>query len=265
MAGLTSMTAREKLAQHLEETVLSGELPPGSKLPSERELAERFGASRPIVREVLSGLVERGLVDVRAGRGAFVRGARPSDAARPLGALFRRQNVTPHHVVVARSMLECEAAALASTHAEADDLEALESALADFDRASGIVEQSLCDVAFHMRIARASRNPVIATMFSAIVVPTFELMLRSLGDSTVAERGLPYHREILDAIRARDAEHARQAMAGHLSVAGRTYGADYMRDLDGLAHGSLRRTLGPGLDLEASLAAALDRIEAGKE
>src|SRR5215213_6954504 len=97
---------RAALADHLEEQILAGNLAVGAKLPSERQLAERFGLSRPLVREALRGLVERRLVEVEPGRGAFVRGAHATDAAHELGLLVRRHPATPRQLVEARTMLE---------------------------------------------------------------------------------------------------------------------------------------------------------------
>ena len=70
------LTGSDVASQH-EAEVLSGGLEPGTKLPSERELALRLGVSRPLVREALRSLVERGLVEISPGRGAFVRLPRP--------------------------------------------------------------------------------------------------------------------------------------------------------------------------------------------
>src|SRR3954464_1804847 len=99
--GNTVLT-RSEVAAKLEADVLSGDLADGAKLPSERELALRLGVSRPLVREALRSLVERGLVVVSPGRGAFVRIASTADAARPLGSHYLRQKITPRHLLEVR-------------------------------------------------------------------------------------------------------------------------------------------------------------------
>lgn len=242
------------MAELLEKEIVSGQFTAGTKLPSERQLAARLSVSRPLVREALRSLVERGLIEVAPGRGAFVRPVRTSDAARPLDALYRRQNVTPRDLMEARMMLEREAAGLAAERAEPQDLEMLERALGRLDRASGLIERARWDVTIHALIARMSRNPVIETMFGSIASLTFELILRSLGDPSVAREGLPYHREIFEAIRAGDLQGAREAMEGHLSVAARLYGKDFDRSLDLVARRELERFLGPSVSLESILA-----------
>jgi GntR family transcriptional repressor for pyruvate dehydrogenase complex len=244
-----ALVTRERLAALLEGRVVSGEFGEGEKLPSERVLAERFGVSRPVVREALRGLAERGLVEVVPGRGAYVRRFRMADAARPLDMLFRRRRPTPRDLVEARRMLECEAACLAATRADEEDLKAMEAALVRFERAGDLLEKVAQDVAFHASIARAAHNPVVETMFASVVNLVAEVMLRSLGDPDVSRAGLPYHREIFEAVRGRDPEKARVAMGEHLLVAERTYGDDYDRPLEDLTG----RRLGYRLDTDAIL------------
>jgi GntR family transcriptional repressor for pyruvate dehydrogenase complex len=246
--------SRDKLADRLEEELVGDGVGPGTKLLSERQLALRFGVSRPLVREALRSLVERGLIEISPGRGAFVRALRISDAARPLDAFYRRQNATPRDLVEARLMLEREAVGLAAERAESDELEAMERVLERFDRTGDLIERARCDIAFHALIARMSHNPVIETMFSSIASLTFELMLRSLSDPAVSREGLPYHREIADAIRDRDPERARKAIEGHLVIARRLYGQDLDQGLDLVARRELERVFGRSVSLGTIIA-----------
>lgn len=256
MTGQTSSTIRTPagLATALEEAILGGRLAPGAKLASEREMAERHGVSRPAVREALRGLVARDLVEVVPGRGAFVRHARSSDAANRMDALLRRYQPTPRDLVEARLMLEGTTAALAAERATAADLEAITAALDAFDAATGLLDQVRYDLGFHLSVAAAAHNPVVATMFGAIASLTAELMLRSLADPLTTPVSLPFHRSILAAIRERDADRAKQAMTAHLEVAARTYGTDFDRSLESVARRELLRLLEPGLGLETLLA-----------
>ena len=84
-----ALNSREAIASALAERILSGELAAGERLPSERHLALEYGASRPIVREALRSLVERGLIEVGAGRGAFVRGEMGPRGYQPLAGELR--------------------------------------------------------------------------------------------------------------------------------------------------------------------------------
>lgn len=185
-----------------------------------------------MIREVLRGLQERGLIEIHPGRGAFVRDVRVTDAVRPLDTLYRQHRPTPRDLIQARVTLERETASLAALNATEADIEALQECLDRFDRAKDLLAKARADIAFHAAVARASRNPVIELMFGSITTLTFELMLRSLGDPLVSREGVPYHQQILDAIRAADPETSRAAMIGHLNVALENYGDDLDESLD---------------------------------
>jgi GntR family transcriptional regulator, transcriptional repressor for pyruvate dehydrogenase complex len=229
----TGKTARavsgSVLAQHIEDTF--SKLEPGQRLPSERELARRFYVGRPLVREALRTLVERGVVEVQVGRGTFVRQVTPNDAARPVDNLLRRQAITARQLIEARSMLESEASQLAchrATPAEIEHMRDLIAAAKDID----LVPRLRNDLEFHLSVVRAAHNPVIETMFAAILLPTAEMMFRSLSDPHVSREGLPYHEQMFLAIEDRDEAAAASAARGHLLVSQRRYGDDLDIDLD---------------------------------
>lgn len=241
---------RDELAHELENEIIEGRQPVGSKLPSERQLADRYGVSRPVVREALRSLVERRLVEIHPGRGAFVRGAQSSDAVSQMSVFFRRRQVTARDLVEARSMLECGAASLAAERAEQSDLESMKLALAELERSVDVVDQVQWDLTFHYAVTRASRNPVVESMFAAVVQPMVELMLRSLIDPDVRKEALGLHHEILEAITAQDSGRARIAMARHIGVAEHFYGEDLDRSVESVARRELARRLAPSVTLE---------------
>ena len=260
MTGKTTrrVANRDSLVSYLEEQIVSGRFAEGSKLPSERTIAEEYGLSRPAVREALRDLAGRGLIETVPGRGAYVRRPRAGDLAGPLEAFYRRQQITPRHLVEARKMIECEAASLAASRSGRKDLEAMELALARFDHSTDLVNRTRYDIAFHMSIVRAAHNPVIETMYGSIRGLVAQLMLRSLGDLTVSRAGVPYHREIYEAVRDGDGERARSSMSGHLVIAERLYGDDLDRSLRGVFQRVLERLLGPGVTLDDLLEVAVE-------
>jgi GntR family transcriptional repressor for pyruvate dehydrogenase complex len=217
---------REALLQVLENLIVGGTWPAGTKLPSERALCQHFGLSRPVVREALRRLEERGLIEVHAARGSFVLRLSAADATRRLDTLYRRTGVTARQLVVARTMLECESAALAATNATSEAREQIREVLAAHERAEDLDHRARLDVAFHEAIARASGNPVLHIMFSSIRPLVLGLVLRSLSDRKIRQVGEPYHGKILDAILAGDAETARAAMLEHITLALSFYGDD---------------------------------------
>lgn len=247
------------LLHQLEEEILSGRLPAGTKLPSERQLAERHGVSRPTVREVLRTLAERNLVEISPGRGSFVRSEWGVVSSAALGLAYRRRNITPHQVVEARVMLERTAARLAAERAEPQELALLEGILERLEESDDRIEQVRLDLAFHYGLARASHNPVIEGLFGSLAGLATELMLRSVGDAEVRSRSHPFHRVIFEAVRDGRGDAAAAAVTDHLNVAETTYGNDYDRSLNAMAHRALEHLLGPGASLEDVLADLLPR------
>jgi GntR family transcriptional repressor for pyruvate dehydrogenase complex len=249
MTGLTT-TNPAALAASLEERFVGSGAAPGAKLPSERDLARQLGVSRPIVREALRILVERGLVEVAPGRGAFVRAPRTSDAARPLDAIYRRGQATTRDLIEARRMLEGEAARLAAERCAGGELEAIERLVDRLERERDPGAQARLDLAFHTLISRAARNPVLEAMFASLSGLVFEHMLRSYADPSIGREANPYHRHVVEAIRRRDPDAAQQAMREHLAVASRRYGDDLDVGVRQLARRVVERELGPRGGLE---------------
>jgi GntR family transcriptional repressor for pyruvate dehydrogenase complex len=116
------------------------------------------------------------------------------------------------------------------------------------------------DVAYHLSIVRAARNPVIETMFEAIISMAVEMVLRSLADPQVAGIAVPLHHAIFEAIRDGDAERARQAMTDHLAVAARLYGDDFDRSLDIVTHREVTRLLAPAMTLDDLIEATVPNL-----
>lgn len=223
---LKTLRTRIDVIEHLERVILSGVFAVGSKLPSERELCAIYDVSRPVIRETLAGLVERGYIEVYPGRGSFVRAVAVDELAEPLSRATRQAGITARHLVSARLMLECTAAELAAERASDEDVARIERALAEHNAAHSLADRAHTDLAFHEAVAAASGNPVIALMFGAIRTQVHALMLRSLSDQAVRDAGDPMHERIAEAIAARDPDGARQAMRDHIELALSLYGDD---------------------------------------
>lgn len=230
---------RSRFEADLIRQILSSIYPEGSKLPSERELAETSGLSRPVVREVLQGLVGRGLIEIRPARGAFVRTPGSLQIAEVLGSLARQHRATPRDLVEAREMVEARSAAGAAERASDHDIARLRELVAAFDDATTTIERARCDLVLHASIARMSGNPVLEVMFGAITPMVLDLQLRSLSDPVVVRLGAPIHHEVVDAIARRDAATAAEAMARHIVLALDLYGDDLDVPLDVLAENQL--------------------------
>ncbi len=244
------MTTQNRLVGELERRIIGGEFAAGAKLPSERQLVQQSGLSRPLVREALRRLEERRLITIEPGRGSFVRDEQTLDAGRSMDLVYRRHAVTARQLVEARIMIESEAAARAADRATEEDLAAMRWTLERLDTTSSRVERVRYDLGFHLSVIRAAHNPVVEAMFGSIASLAVEQMLRSVTDGEIRDRSHPFHHAAYEAIRAGDVEAARQAMVDHLRVADDTYGVDYDRPLDVMAHQALQRVLGDGVGLQ---------------
>ncbi|MFC9431700.1 FadR/GntR family transcriptional regulator [Streptomyces sp. NPDC056987] len=233
----------ERLARQLEHDIRSGEIAVGTKLPSERELAARFGSSRNVVREVLRRLEAQHLIEVAPGRGSFVREQTPGQA-RSYDALYRAGRPTVRQLIEARVPLEVETVRLATERATTEDMSAMRAARDAVETATDVVAKAQADVDFHDAIAAASSNPVLRIMLSSISGMMFEMMLRSNSDPSIGEAGVPHHPEIFEAIEARDVELACERMRAHLTLGLRTYGADLDVSVHAMARQHIESLLG---------------------
>jgi GntR family transcriptional repressor for pyruvate dehydrogenase complex len=205
----------QDLARSLLEELASGRYVVGTRLPAERELATKYGVSRPTVREAIIALEVQGLVEVRVGSGAYVRRL-PDDEAKP------GFNISAFELTEARLMFEGEAAALAATQITDDEIATIAQLVRDIARENNDPRGTeSADRAFHVAIARATRNNAITDTVERL----WELRATSPEAALLHEKArtanikpvVDEHSAILDALRARDPSGARAAMRNHLT------------------------------------------------
>lgn len=215
-----------KLADKLYEELLSwvtyDKFKEGSKLPSEEQLAKKFGVSRPVVREALSRLRSDGIIVSRHGSGSYVQ-RRPKkeffDFA-PIGGVADLMRCFEYRIA-----LEGEAAWLAATRRSVADLKEMRGALHDMDRAieSRVVAVD-ADIKFHNAIAAATRNELFVSTMASLFEYIFAGMnvARSLSlrlDLARLQLVQEEHMVIFNAIESRDPAAAREAMRLHITNA----------------------------------------------
>jgi DNA-binding FadR family transcriptional regulator len=210
----------EEVVARLEDTIHAGKLLPGDPLPSERELMLHFGVGRPAIREALFALHRMGLVIVANGERPRVSSPSPKTLLGELSGAARLILAKPegmHNFQQARRLFEGAIAEEAAKIATDEDISELENALAANAAAIGDNLQFVkTDVAFHLAIARAPRNPIYIALHEAIVewlVDQRRVSLRSVGADRAA---FASHRRIFEAIRARDPMAAGNEMRRHL-------------------------------------------------
>jgi GntR family transcriptional repressor for pyruvate dehydrogenase complex len=235
---------QDELARELTNKYILGEVPKDGSMPSARILAEKYGVSRLFLREVLAGLQRQGLIKAVPGRGVFVRKPHMLDTAKNVHTTLRQSAATARDLIEARVNIEEQTASLAALRASKEDIAQMDKALEKFDNATELLARAEADIAFHSLIAKATQNPVLQVMYGSVITLTFEIMLRSLADPTVDERGAPIHHDILSAIKARDPKAAADAMGRHLHLAEDTYDADLDIPLSEVANRVIKEKLG---------------------
>ncbi|HEY5671637.1 MAG TPA: FadR/GntR family transcriptional regulator [Anaerolineales bacterium] len=206
----------EQIVDQIERRILAGDLKIGDQLPAERELAEQFAVSRTAVREAIKALREKGLVEIRLGRGTFVTSGAAGAVRRSLGLLLKTENGFVNLEEV-REILEPEIAALAATRISEEYITAMTEAVETMDTALDNVEIFVeADLDFHLALAEATQNPIIPSLMDSIIDLLREQRKRTGNVEGGLARGQYHHKKILEAVIQRDPQAARKAMQDHL-------------------------------------------------
>lgn len=217
---IQSVKVFEQVAEQIEKRILDGELHSGDRLPTERELAEQFHVSRTAVREAMKILAQKGLVDMRPGRGTIViDGAHEAmqnsiDLAMKLklGEVGGSDNL-----VEVREILEIEIAALAAARATEKEIVAMHEAVRVMDENLNDADAFIsADNNFHEALAQGTQNTLILILVNSIVNLLSEQRKQIFEVEGGPQRGQVHHKRILESISRRDPEAARVAMRAHL-------------------------------------------------
>lgn len=218
----------QKIVDQMKQMLNSGQLAPGDRLPSERDIAEQLGVSRAVVREAFSALELTGLIEVRPGEGTYVK---CGDIVTPFALLVSVDPNAPEYRETAelRPALEGQAAALAAERGTEQDLAEIKRCL---DRMEGdLTAQDLgesADWEFHLAVAAAAKNGlllrVMYTLQEALrkAVATNRRYLFEIPG--MPRQLLEEHRAIYAAICARNPEEARRLVVDHIVEAQRKAG-----------------------------------------
>jgi len=203
-----------QIADQLAQLIASGEFPPGTRLPAERELAVSLGVSRTSVREAIISLEMSGLVEVRVGTGIFVVAKEPAPAGGDAGP-------GPFELLNARKLVEGEIAALAARHARPEDVTALEESVARMAaHVDDFALREAEDQAFHRLLAKATGNGSLELVVDGLWNQRAELwgrLQQHFHTTELAERTIRDHGAIAAAVAAHDPDAARAALHRHLA------------------------------------------------
>ena len=215
--------------KQVELLILRGILRPGERLPSERELSERLGVSRPSLREAIADLQERGLLEAKAGAGIFVADVLGNAFSDSLIKLFASHDEAVFDYISFRRDMEGLAAERAALYASDTDLAVIQAVFDKMEAAHAKrnpTDEAQLDADFHLAIIEASHNVIMLHMMRSMYQLLREGVFynRSIMFKQRTTRGdlLDQHRAINTALQSRDAEGARSAVIAHLDYVERS-------------------------------------------
>jgi DNA-binding FadR family transcriptional regulator len=221
-----------QIAEAIQQAIMDGRLKVNDRLPTEEELAARYGVSRPTVREALKRLAARHLIRSRRGPagGTFVRGPSPEELGQSLGTaatlLLAVGGIELDEVATARSELETICCRLAAKNRTAEHLEELQVEIA-LQKNASITDQDFCasDVRFHRVIVKAAGNPLIAFLMNAVIdvlLPVSNMIIFRVRDRQMI---VAHHERIAKALKRGDGAIAITALHGLMKYTREQYAA----------------------------------------
>ena len=212
------------VTRQIEKLILRGILRPGTRLPSERELSERLGVSRPSLREAVAELQDKGLVESRASSGIFVADVLGSAFSPALVRLFATHDDAVFDYLSFRRDMEGLAAERAARYGTDTDLAVIQTIYDKMEAAHGKrnpTDEARLDAEFHLAIIEASHNVVMLhmmrSMYDLLREGVFYNRQIMFKQRITRQSLLEQHAQINMALQARDPEGARAAVSAHLS------------------------------------------------
>jgi GntR family transcriptional repressor for pyruvate dehydrogenase complex len=216
-----------EIAELIEGAIASGEFEIGSKLPSEKELAERYGVGRPSVREALFLLQQQGFVDVTSGARAQVTAPNSKFLSDQLAGLVKRTSARGQgqaYMEQARLLFESGVAWQAAQCATPEDVERLKKALDANTEAMGNTPEFIrTDVAFHYELTVITRNPVFSAIHDILVQWLIDQRTTTIHMPGADSLSIRDHTAIYEAVAARDPMRAFHEMTSHLRLISQLY------------------------------------------
>ncbi|MGH2532768.1 MAG: FadR/GntR family transcriptional regulator [Thermomicrobiales bacterium] len=224
-ASLFTSVRRARLwssaVEQIRALIDDGRLPIGTRLPGERELCQQLGISRVSLREAIRVLESTGHLEVRPGRGTFVRD--PSEPARgPLAAWLRDHNDHIRKLFELRELVEPGLAALAARRGDRATDEALQETVDEMATSAArgdLIRVVAADAEFHHILAHSTGNSIVDGLMRQLIHVIGEERRASLLIPGQVERAMAGHSAILDAVARRDPAAAAEAMRRHLEDA----------------------------------------------
>lgn len=211
MGQIKSVSPRDVVSEWLLDVIRGGDLKPGDRLPSEQELIQMTGVSRSSVREAIRSLATMQLVEIRRGKGTYIREVVPGGMTDAQVLLMLDDRKALEDLVEVRVVLEPLMAHLAAERAQEADLAAIQRALRGMDEAGHHAAWRKHHLDFHQALADATHNIILTKMWALI-----QMFLKD-SPMVLGQPSVPHvHDDLGDAIARHDVDRAETAMRAHI-------------------------------------------------
>jgi GntR family transcriptional repressor for pyruvate dehydrogenase complex len=210
----------EQVFGQLRDMIFRGEMAPGEKLMSERDMTAAFGVSRSTVRTAIQKLVDQGLVQNRRGAGTFVRADTGGLEHEPLIKVIGGEDFDLLDFLEVRQVLECHSAYLAAKRATDDDIRMLAKNIQTIEQTTSVEVTMEADVGFHMNLAFATHNRVYTHLmrsFYDVLQYGLSRIFSVVDPQEAVRQVLAQHTKVFEAVRRHDPDAAREAMDSHIT------------------------------------------------
>lgn len=213
----------QDIARQIEEAIIHGDLKPGDRLPSERDLQQLFGVGRASVREAVRILESNGMLEVRTGAvsgGIFVKPLTTSTTVDGLQRLFLVEQINEKELIEYRVALESITVVWAASRATEEDIAEIAHYIALMEEESNWKQFHDNDLEFHLAVARAAKNRLNVLVMLAIRQTLLRLMQETFSNvmeqTQLRNTLIKEHKKILELIKNHDAEEAQKLMTKHI-------------------------------------------------
>jgi GntR family transcriptional regulator, transcriptional repressor for pyruvate dehydrogenase complex len=213
-------TVTQRAIEAIKAKIAAGELAPGQRLPTERDLAAELGLSRSSMREAIRALTAMGVLETRHGAGIYMTRLEPGDLLETFGVVAEiSRGVNLLHLVQVRKILEPAAAAAAAARIDDEGLARLRAEMAAMERGTTAEQIVGHDLEFHRIITEAAANPVLSAILGGLNSRTFRARVwRGHREEGVFPSTFHEHDRIYLALTERDPDGARIAAAAHIGA-----------------------------------------------
>ena len=214
----------ELIANKLEEMIIDGKFAMEQKLPSEQSLANDFGVSRPVVRESMKILKERGLIIQKNGEGTFLCKPDAALVTDTVNRIVHLKKIDVSDIFSVRMNLETMAVAQAVQNASEEGLDELQAINDRMRRDKGDAEKrTQDDILFHRKIAQLSGNLLLEIFVESMAALVTKVVKYTLDYRVGNEEGIDDHDRLIQVLRSRNMAEARKVLRQHLESSERNY------------------------------------------